>query len=675
MGVEKPSMNMKLKLEIETDVLLPIYELEQVSPESEKSQSDEPKYSTQILQSIPVKYQIHEDIDVKNEDLESPAFEPIEPTSENKSYLESEEMNDDDMDISDDDADADADEDGKINGFTSSHIDEVKSNLSSISGLTSNESNNSSYSNLKETSENNVAGTKNDNIDICRIIATENHMAPEITIDSAEKLPFSENIISNTSELIIDNMNQDSVLSQVSSTSRLSIVTNNNTNTRTGDGEFESSHTAATCYGSSKITPQSICPYGISEEAQMQKFNENSSSSNGLVIDTDNMSVSTCNLEKQNLITSFDIKREEIKFEKTDRKFHDVNTDQIFAKKMENDINVGEKNVFVHHINTENAIHIQKPDSDESLNLKCKLEVTRKQILHTDRSDCTNLQIDGDHLSSMRCSANDMEYNYVRIFYFYGNSSIYNIYLIFSLPLLLFQMEENNSRDSYKKNVKRISSRKFMEGEPVSPVSGDNWNDNNQNVSFSTSSQKKKNSNRERSSKKDDHSTHKGKITSRQRSRSKDSNDGFTHSNIQSSSNHYINDQSTSNNQTSNRTSEHVTSHSTSEHTTDELNRSVYSLNANEYQQSKQEIIPSSQPVVIDQILTGNELDLTSFIGENRDDPVLSSIKQSLETKMKKPKMAENMFEAKKLMKIRKQIELSNQKKLGKFKKRKFILS
>lgn len=75
---------------------------------------------------------------------------------------------------------------------------------------------------------------------------------------------------------------------------------------------------------------------------------------------------------------------------------------------------------------------------------------------------------------------------------------------------------------------------------------------------------------------------------------------------------------------------------------------------------------PSTQPVVIDQILSGNELDLKSFIGENRSDPVVSSIEQSLGREIKKPKVAANIFEAKRLVKIRKQIELNNQKKLGK---------
>lgn len=267
LGVEKPTKNVKLKLEIETNAVLPIYELEQVSPESEKSQC------------IPVKdHQTIGEYDEKNEDLESPAFEPIEPTS-----FES----NDDMDISDDDTAIDIDN-RQNNG------DEVKSNLSSISGLTSNDSNNSSNSNLRESGENNdINIRKEDNILIAS--STENHLAPKITIDSAEKLPFSENIISNTSHLIIDNNNQDSVLSQVSSTSRLSIVTYNTRDGETDISVPETYHEIC----------QNICPFGISEEAQMQKFNENSLSNNSLVVDTDNMPMNVLNTEKQILITSF----------------------------------------------------------------------------------------------------------------------------------------------------------------------------------------------------------------------------------------------------------------------------------------------------------------------------------------------------------------------------------
>lgn len=325
LGLEKPSLNsVKMELEIDANVTLPVYELEQVSPESEKSHSNEPKcndYETNYK---------YEDMDCKNEDLESPAFEPIESCSEKvlKTEPNTEVMDNDDMDISD------GDDGEQINGFNNSNADEVKSNLSSISGLTSNDSNSSLLDNFKGTIENDTVnandGTVNVKVQEKSIQSTENHVAPEITIDCAERLPLSENIISNNISFNQDSILSQDQLSQVSSSSRLSIVTNNNTNTQVGDVEYESNIAIdETCHiNVTQHNTQSICPYGISEEAQMQKFNESSSSSNSLVIETDNMDVQPCTSEKKALVTSFDIKREEIKFQGTERKFYEISTNQ-----------------------------------------------------------------------------------------------------------------------------------------------------------------------------------------------------------------------------------------------------------------------------------------------------------------------------------------------------------
>lgn len=76
-------------------------------------------------------------------------------------------------------------------------------------------------------------------------------------------------------------------------------------------------------------------------------------------------------------------------------------------------------------------------------------------------------------------------------------------------------------------------------------------------------------------------------------------------------------------------------------------------------------VLPT-QPVVVDQILTGSELNLELFIGENRSDPVVSSIERTLsnQAKVKKPRVAANMFEARKLMKVRKQIKRKEEKQI-----------
>lgn len=316
--------------------------------------------------------QMTEECDDKTDDLESPAFEPIESISEFKFKQEFIEKEDDDMDISDGD-----DIPLQMNGSTLIQNDEVKSNLSSISGLTSNDSQNDCANgtiedeckdikpiiNFKNEEQSNVV---EDNIHITQ---QQTCIAPEITLDTAEKLPQTENIISNTSDLLIDNMNQDSVLSQVSSTSRLSIVTNNNTNTRMDEGD---SNNMEIVNDNNDRNVHDICPYGISEEAQMQKFNESSSSSNSLVIDTDNMSNGTNQYDntnkKEELFTSFDIKREDIKFEGTGRKSFDISmNDDIESKLISNRVTDNSGDIYMKY---EDDMVKKENDSNKSDELK-----------------------------------------------------------------------------------------------------------------------------------------------------------------------------------------------------------------------------------------------------------------------------------------------------------------
>lgn len=310
----------------------------------------------------------------------------------------------------------------------------MKSNLSSISGLTSNESNQSSCTNLKEANENSAATTDN-NINLSRMIGTENRIAPEITIENAERLPISENIISNTSELIIDNLNQDSVLSQVSSTSRLSIVTNNNTNTRTIDGDCESSHEHVASF---QNTSQETCPYGISEEAQMQKFNENSSSSNSLVIDTDNTSIDTFNLHKKALITTFNV----IKFEGTTRRPYEMNNVKKCTENVVDDENDMREN-SPRNTKTENKKDSQTFDSNESVDSKFKnlnssiLDSSSNQVEGTNRHNADQFSPvpynSYEDINNTQQLLN-MEDNYVRIF-LQEHFILYSIFIFIDKPV------------------------------------------------------------------------------------------------------------------------------------------------------------------------------------------------------------------------------------------------
>lgn len=423
-----------MKLEIDTDVP-PVYDLEQVSPDSEN--------------------------DSKHDDLESPAFEPIGPVK-----------TDDDMDISDGDD-------------IPHQMNEVKSNISSISGLTSNESNNSS-SDFCETSSKNMLGSNIPHVNIM-----DNELHANENCFAHEKIAKTVVFISNTKDLIID---QDAELSQVSSetsTSRLSIVTTNTTNSNEE-------------YINAQIDTPDDCA-NVDEETQMQKFNESSSSNDS---STKYLYETSTDDFSKNQITQFNIKNEKIKFEGTERIKFDLNA------------------------STEIAL----------------------------------------------------------------------------------------SNEEKVKNTQK-----------------------SQSVS--------------RSSKKDDHFTHKGKATARQRSHSKDSNDGFTYPNKQNSHSDIqtinINQSKSSNEQAYTQNSDETT-----EAEPEDVSEPLVSTNI------------TSHPVLIDRLLVGNDLDLKSFIVENRADPIVSSIANEIEediisTNAKKPKVAENIFEAKRLMKIRKQIELRFQKKIG----------
>lgn len=90
---------------------------------------------------------------------------------------------------------------------------------------------------------------------------------------------------------------------------------------------------------------------------------------------------------------------------------------------------------------------------------------------------------------------------------------------------------------------------------------------------------------------------------------------------------------------------------------------------------SDDNFVPTSAPVVVDQILIGNDINLellmeTDNMHSGEMDPVMSMLQQSLsddgEMKIKKPKVASNIFEARKLMKVRKQMEHEKKKRLEK---------
>lgn len=349
LGLEKPKNHVrKLNLPLDQQALLPTMDLEQVSPDSEKCPSfgsRSPNTDHKFLIDAQ-----HDESNDKLDDLESPAFEPIEPFHTKVIKDEKDDTDDDDkMDICSDDTNEPP---PQMNGGVTMaiHADEVKSNLSSISGLTSNESISESLAKEMEDlkSDEPEVKTEMDTSDLhteemANIINEEKSQQPPLPISEekhsepdsvlnvaiAEKSVQSNNTINYVNDANLENIKEDSVLSQVSSNSRLSIVTNNNTNSRMDEAEVDVNNidilSAGNCDADTKPNLHDTCPYGISEEAQMQKFNDSSSSSNSLVVDTENVSNGTNNFDKQTgFVTNFDIKKEEIKFEGTERKSFDI---------------------------------------------------------------------------------------------------------------------------------------------------------------------------------------------------------------------------------------------------------------------------------------------------------------------------------------------------------------
>lgn len=243
----------------------------------------------------------------------------------------------------------------------------------------------------------------------------------------------------------------------------------------------------------------------------------------------------------------------------------------------------------------------------------------------------------------------------------------------------------SNSGSSYNQSGRKDHNRHS------SSSSSQKDKDSSKRDSKHSDKQKHRSDSQRSSSKKDDHFLYKEKCMPRQRSRSKDSNDGSSaHSssqNLYSGSENNCVSQSTSNNQSANKCptetqkiashaidspQEVVSSNSNSNHKLPPV--SEMRLNSASHGKFDEIEKPSSsqnddfvlttQPVVVDQILTGNDLNLELFIGENRDDPVVSSIEQSLEHEVRKPKFAANFNEARKLAKVRKEIDRTRQKKI-----------
>lgn len=342
MGVDKPKDRRMKGLKLDTTQLgfLPTLDLEQVSPDSSsKSKSPENEFNA----ADDLQRQLDESDD-KMEDFESPAFEPHCNANDNASV---------DMDIADsDDTDYEMhnDENGKgaeerINDIFPN--DDGKSNLSSISGLTSNGSMNGVEENglvdqaIKELSKSNDDNTPDESKghgeiekpeDVAEIV-TESIQCVNVPVEEEQT---SQVNTSNESILLTEqyresvDVNQDS-LSRVSSNSRLSIITGgNNTNAELVDHENAINADSASPQnsGDGKMIVENL----HDEEAQMQKFNDSSSSNNSVGdIRASDKNATEDNTPKTG--TNFDINKDEIIFEGPERKDYGGSPPQAMAAK------------------------------------------------------------------------------------------------------------------------------------------------------------------------------------------------------------------------------------------------------------------------------------------------------------------------------------------------------
>lgn len=731
LGIEKPE-NRPLTIDINSidqQPFLPNLDLEQVSPESsEKSPS--------LIE--------------EKEDLESPAFEVITAKSIDLTEEKIVDTDDDKMDISDDSNEVL----NKSNEETNTN-DGNKSNLSSISGLTSNESIGEI---LEETevkpipNENALEKVKIDT-DTIKMEMGEIEIKQEVKGESDDKVapvvqeiqlidvgeqPDEKPSIHYSGE--VESTNQDSVLSQVSSNSRLSIITN----TRLDGADDGSTNNEEAAADSKKNTEEknSTCPYGISEEAQMQQFNESSSSSNGLMIDTDQLSNGDNKIDdkpNEQVTKAFDIEKEEIKFEGTERKSFDVDTDETNQNLMEklnlkdkmpspkdaakfivsNDAKNESFNSSNGDISKTEEIESPKPDeillkTETNSGLDDSKEIedsnssgskskdksssmsssSQRSLVDTDPKNKSKDR-HGSSSSSKdrhksdkdkRSHSNHLSSRSGEGKHFSGSSSNSR------------HRHESSSSKSHRKSsssssFKRDSSRDKDKYRSHSDLSKKSTSGSHRNSSCSShrdrkhdskSSDRKSKNDSQRSSisstKKDDHSSYKEKPLSRQRSRSKDSNDGNSNpnsapnnpeSNVNITNPPAVSDekQSTEQQQTSTNTSPISQSDCPEIREPSSPTISTFSIPLAPAQ-NQNDFVMTTQPIVVDQILTGSELNLEMFIDENRGDPVVSKIEHSLtnQVKIKKPKVAANIHEARKLMKIRKQIDRDEQKKIEKAK-------
>ncbi|KAG4080098.1 hypothetical protein HA402_008169 [Bradysia odoriphaga] len=642
-------------------------DLEAVSPDSsgsKKSFKDSTENLDTTLDPDSIKAELNDSGDKVDDDFESPAFEPLQGSLLNES--------------------------DSING-------EEDSKLSDISGLTSQDSVNSEQ-----------------NCEQLTVIPEPEIKAPTIEV-------IEQPAVTQSQQVIPENINQDSVLSQVSSNSHLSIVTDSN----------------------NKSSEVDIC-----EEAQMPKFSENSF--NNPVVDDS---------ERKPLLTVFDIKQDEIKFEGTERRssLHNICDDV----KLEEDIVMEELKESVPPadsieddslIKTESSSSCIDPIINETKDLSLKddgrsnetefkFEEPVQSVDTTDAlagvSSSQNANdrhrpkdLKGERKSDSRSDHKshrrdkDKSSHHSRDRHKDGKHSSSSSSKHSSSSSSSRKEHRSESREAKKptSDHRRDDSSKSTDRSSgksqTSSYSSSRDKDSNHKSSRSHEDRDKNRSKHDRSSNKsrthhrddkstkrqsldddesdkkkpgqesetkpktdDDHAVHHEKSFDRRRSTDRDSDDGTMERGKPTSSNRQV----TTVNSSAITNSASSSSYSSASSCTDDYEKrgtaSIQQIAADtnlntSSTDSDDNFVPTSTPVVVDQILIGNDINLemlmeTNNIGTTDEmDPVMSMMQQSLsddvEMKIKKPKVASNIFEARKLMKVRKQMEREQKKRLEK---------
>ncbi|XP_059614446.1 biorientation of chromosomes in cell division protein 1-like 1 [Phlebotomus argentipes] len=582
LGIEKPQPkpNNMENGELKVD-LMPTDLLEAVSPDSSKSDKSSLLAADDVKEEI-TEEEIVPELNESNDridDEESPPFEPLE--GHPSSPLKKEEKE-----------------------------DSQDTNVSGISGLTSQDSVDSEAMEVDEVKT--------------EAEEPEEVMQPPRIDQMVEKSEVPERTVSEVVEAM-DVGNQDSQLSQVSSNSRLSIVTN----------ESDSKD------GSLKID--------LSEEAQMPEFSENHDNSQSPV-------------EK---LTTFDIKKDEIKFQQARIFVQPPEPEdppplppspppevkpQLPAppesrpeKKIDAEVSSSQEAKEKHHSSEKKKPKKSSRSSQhkDKAREKSRSSSSREKNAKPQEDD-SSTALDSDASPVLQIVETDTMDNA-------------------DLTVTKTTSDKQSSHKSSSSSSHRDDRKKSHSSHSKDSHRRDHRRHHDKHRS---SSQKKKPKEESSSKKKDDHSSQREKQSEKRRSTDRDSNDGNSGPKPSSASSQPASgtggESTNSSVSNSPQNSDTQTKQEAAAPPSDQLASSG---------DSGEKVVMQTKPIIVDQILTANsEINLQMIVNRASNDPTLAKIEELAKKSLakKKPKIASNFKEAKRLMKMRKKIDLESKKNMEK---------